>query len=141
MFFSAHAKWQRKLEETIENSWIEVNIHKLKDLCRTRWIERVDALNRFQYLYPSIVACLETIKQENRKWSSDSMTDASVLLFAIAITEFICAIVISVKCLQYRLGLTCSLQAEAKDIVAAVSEVCSIYMYRNQGKYQKNDLI
>ena len=56
MFFSAHAKWQRKLEDTIENSRVEVNIHKLKDLCRTRWIERVDALVAFSIF--TINCCL-----------------------------------------------------------------------------------
>ena len=69
MFFSAHPKQQRKLEETIENSQVEVNIHKLKDLCRTRWIEHIDAFSHFQYLYQSIVAGLETIKPEKGKWS------------------------------------------------------------------------
>ena len=129
IYFSAHPKRQRKLEESIEKTQLESNIHKLKDLCRTRWIERIDALNRFQNLYPSIVACMESIKLEGGgKWSSDSITDASTLLLAITTTGFVCALVVTVKCLQYLLGLTRSLQAEAKDIVAAVGEVNNVIM-------------
>ena len=100
------------------------NVHKLKDLCRTRWIERIDALDRFQMLHSSVVACMETISAEGtRKWSSDSVTDASTLLLAITTSSFISALVITTACLKYLLGLTRSLQAEAKDIVQAVSEI------------------
>ncbi len=56
-------------------------------------------------------------------WSPDSITDATTLLLAITNTEFISALVITHKCLQYLRGLTVSLQEEAKDIVQAVSEI------------------
>ncbi len=45
IFFSAHPKRQRKLEEAIDKTQPEAKVHKLKDLCRTRWIERIDALD------------------------------------------------------------------------------------------------
>ena len=60
-----------------------------------------------------------------RNWTPDSVTDASTLL-AISTTEFISAIVIATACLKYLLGLTRSLQAKAKDIVQAVSEINSV---------------
>lgn len=44
-------------------------------------------------------------------------------MLAITTTEFLSAIEIASKCLNYLLALTRSLQAEAKDIVAAVTEV------------------
>ena len=56
-------------------------------------------------------------------WTSDSLTDASILLLAITTTDFLSALVIVNKCLNYLLALTRSLQAEAKDIVEAVTEV------------------
>ena len=61
-----------------------------------------------------------------REWSSDSVTDASTLLLAVSTTEFISALVIITARLQHLLGLTRSLQAEAKDIVQAVSEISSV---------------
>lgn len=127
VFFSAHPKRQRKLEEAIDETQPQSTVHKLKDLCRTRWIERIDAFDRFQKLHSSIVACMEGITSEGRsKWSPDSVTDASTLLLAITTTEFLSALVITTGCLQYLLGLTCSLQAEAKDIVQAVSGVKNV---------------
>ena len=63
-FFSSHPKRQRKLEEAINATQPESKIQKLKDLCRTRWIQQIDALNGFQALYPSIVHCMESISAE-----------------------------------------------------------------------------
>ena len=57
----------------------------------------------------------------------DSLTDASTLLLAFGTTaEFVSALVITGECLKYLLGLTWSLQAEANDIVHAVSEINSV---------------
>ena len=101
-----------------------MNVHKLKDLCRTRWIERIDALERFTHLHPSIVSCFETISSEgSTSWSSDSLLDASTLLLAITNTGFVSALVIAYKSLMYLYPLTKSLQAEAKYIITAVKEI------------------
>ena len=45
VFFAAHPKRQRKLEETIDQAQSGSAAKKLKDLCRTRWVERIDALD------------------------------------------------------------------------------------------------
>ena len=47
-FFFAHPKRQRKLEDSISITQPSSTVHKLKDLCHTRWIERIDALERFK---------------------------------------------------------------------------------------------
>ena len=66
--------------------------------------------------------CMETISAEGtRKWSPDSVTDASTLLLAITTTNVISSLVITTACLKYLFGLTHSLQAEGKDIIQAVS--------------------
>ena len=124
IFFSAHPKRQKKLKEAIDSSQPSSSVHRLKDLCCTRWVERIDALDRFQTLHPSIVACMENISLEgSSKWTPDTITDASALLLAISTTDFLSALVITNACLKYLLGLTHSLQAEAKDIVEAVAEI------------------
>lgn len=132
-FFFSHPKRQKKLEEAIQNTQPESLVHKLKDLCRTRWIERIDALYRIVKLHPSIVACFESISSEGSSmWSKDSLIDASTLLLAITSTEFISALVITHECMQYLSGLTTSLQMEAKDIIQAVSEVSTLTSTLNQ---------
>ena len=105
----------------------ESNLLKLKDLCRTRWIERIDALDCIKKLYSSIVACFENISAEgSRMWSPDSVIFASNLLLVITRTEFIIALVITNECLKYLRSFTMSLQEDAKDTVQAVSEVTTL---------------
>ena len=82
-FFFAHPKRQRKLEEAIQTTQPTSSILKLKDLCRTRWIERIDALDRFKDLHPSIVACFESISAEgSTNWTSDSLPNRCQYTFA-----------------------------------------------------------
>ena len=60
--FFAHPKHQKKLEEAIQNTQSESNMLKLKDLCRTRLIKRIDALNRIKKLYPPLLLVLITFQ-------------------------------------------------------------------------------
>ena len=127
IFFSAHPKRQRKLEEAIDRLQTGSAVKKLKDLCRTRWVERIDALDRFKKLHSSLVSCFETISAEgSSSWTPDSLTDASTLLLAISTTDFLSALVITSSSLSYLMPLTKSLQAEAKDIVEAVTDISNL---------------
>ena len=123
-FFQAHPKRQQKLEETIDATALTTSVHKLKDLCHTRWVERIDAVQRFKDLFCSIVCCFELITTEGSKsWSPNSLTDASTLSLAITTTDFVSALVITSHSLSSLKPLTKSLQSESKDIVAAVQEI------------------
>lgn len=94
---------------------------------RTRWIQRIDAVDVFKRLFPSIVDCLENICNGGPgSWSADSLTDARGLQLAIITTEFVSALVVTDSCLKYIQALTLSLQAETKDIVAAVREIDTV---------------
>ena len=67
---------------------------------------------------------MESILDEgNTEWTLDLVTDAATLLLAINTIDFISALLITTKCLKYLLALTHSFQAEAKDIVQALSEI------------------
>ena len=129
IFFSAHPKRQTKLEDSIHQTPHAgpPAVKKLKDLCRTRWVERIDALDRFKNLLTCLVTCFETICNEgSSKWTQDSLTDANSLLVAISTTEFLCALVITSSTLNYLMALTKRLQSEAKDIVQAFSEISNV---------------
>ena len=120
IFFAAHPKRQRKLEETIDQAQPVSAAKKLKDLCRTQWVERIDVLDPFKKLHSSLVYCFETISAEgSRCWTPD----ANTLQLAISTSEFLSALVITSSTLSYLMALTKSLQSEAKDIVQAVSEI------------------
>ena len=47
-----------------QKAQLESSIHKAKDLCHTRWVQRIHALQTFMILYPSKVACMEGICDE-----------------------------------------------------------------------------
>ena len=123
-FFDSHPRRQLALEKVIDKTEPDAKRKKLGDLCRTRWVQRLDALQTFQKMHLSVVTCMESICEEGPgKWSTDSLRDASGLLLAITASEFISALVVTNKCLGYLRALTCSLQAEAKDVVQAVGDI------------------
>lgn len=64
IFFSAHPKRQKKLEEAIENTQPEPTVNKLKDLCRTQWIERIATLDQFQTLHPLLLHAWRPYQQK-----------------------------------------------------------------------------
>ena len=62
IFFNFSAKRQRFLESVISlDASSQQRKVKLKDLCRTRWIQRHEAYETFFELLPSVVKVLETI--------------------------------------------------------------------------------
>ena len=125
-FFAAHPKRQRKLEDAITETQPSSTVHKLKDLCRTRWVQRLDAFSVFSSLYESTVSCLENICQDGPKlWSADSITDAHSLQQAISTTDFIASFVITNSSLQYLHSLTVNLQGKTTDIIHEIDTVIS----------------
>ena len=85
------------------------------------------AFESFFTLHLSIVKCMEDIStQASAVWSTDSVTDARTLLLALSTTDFVAALVITNSCMGYLGALTCSHQAEAKDIVEAVDKINTV---------------
>jgi len=126
-FMEGHPKRGYAFEKAVLETQPESRKHKLKNLCRTRWVQRLDGLETFVELHPSIVACMEDIVESGAaNWSTDSLTDAKGLLLAITSTDFIMSLVITNSALCYLKGLTTSLQAEAKDIVEASNEISCV---------------
>ena len=123
-FFASHPKRQCALERAIQDTQPQSRIHKLKDLCRTRWVQRIDSIDVFCSLHQSVVACMKSVCEDGPSlWSSDSITDARGLLLAITASDFLAALVITRNCLEYLQALISSLQGETKDIITAVEEI------------------
>ena len=122
-FFHAHPKHQQQLESVIEASQPESRQRKIKDLSCTRWIQRLEALETLCTLHPSLVLCMETIQDESQNWSTDTLTDARCLLLAITSPQFVASLVITQQALSYTTSITCSLQAESRDILEAVDDI------------------
>ena len=82
----------------------EAKVHKLVELCRTRWIRRVDALYVFQDLHvlEATVAALHLIKSKyGRSWNAVSLAEVNGLYHNIFRFEFLMTLTVCCKCLGY----------------------------------------
>lgn len=95
---------------------------KLKELCRTRWVERHDAFEVFIDFLPAIVESIEHYSHlPNTR--TPGAADASSLYNSITRFDFIVSLVIVFKCLAYVRGLSKSLQQRSLDIGLAFQQV------------------
>ncbi|EDO29203.1 predicted protein [Nematostella vectensis] len=105
----------------------QVEIHRKCMETSTRWIERIDAMDRIVELLHPVTATLEDVsmnrhKHENTNWNPTSRQDAQSLLNAINFS-FIVAIVIVGHILALTKPLTVKLQSKAMDILKAKEEL------------------
>ena len=79
LFFSNSPKRQLELEKNIQS--IEgATEKKLVNLCKTRWVARIDALEVFFNLFPAVVKTFEVISEGGATgWNPDSRRSAENL--------------------------------------------------------------
>ena len=70
-FFANSPKRQLALEKWITQLCEGERRHKLKSLCKTRWVERHEAFEVFVDLLLPLVCCLEDIK-DSREFNRES---------------------------------------------------------------------
>ena len=76
--FHFSAKKQHLLEKCIEEHLPQEKRKKLKDVCRTRWLLRLDGMERVQEMFKPICVALECIKDNfDGTYKQDARTDAS----------------------------------------------------------------
>ncbi len=118
---------------------------KLKQCCRTRWVEKVDSFDSFASLFNVVVETLQEIA-ENRQdsirypWRNDSITQARSYLKGILDFEFIFTLEVVRKCLAYLRSLIVRLQEKGGDIAKAFRFVqtvmSSLHDARNPGNIE-----
>ena len=110
LFFSNSPKRELELETNIQ-AMNSGKATKLVSLCKTLWVARIDALEVFLDLYPTVVHTLEVISSGSAGgWNSDSCSSANSLLTCITQFQFVISFIVTSKCLGYIKGLTISLQ-------------------------------
>ena len=127
-FFSYSPK-RRFLESKISSTVGGVNKCKLKDVCKTRWIERVDSYSIFFELYPFVIQVMEDICHCNSSewsWDSESITKANGFLHNITSFQFLVAASIAMRLLSFLRSVTVRLQKRSIDIVNAYGQVHAI---------------
>ena len=106
-FFSNSPKRQLALEGWIDSVLPEEKRKKLKELCRTRWVERHEAFEVFSDLFLPTLCCLEAITYSAPSdWNRETRSDAQSFLLAMSQFSLIVALVLTQKVLAYTKGIS-----------------------------------
>ena len=120
-FFDNHPKRQYLL-----NKFCKGSSKKVKALCNTRWLQRIDTLHVFMDLFDSIIKALDDVVANASNWSRDALMDAMSLNKAMLDFEFIITLYVVERYLSYTESLTRSLQVRALDILRAVDHIATL---------------
>jgi len=134
-FFNNSPKRQQHLIENIKEMLPNNNREKLINVCRTRWVARIDGMTRIVEMLEPVACTLESIalnmddngNRGHGNWNIDSRNDAQSLLNAINFT-FIVAIVIVRYILDLTRPLTVKLQGKEMDLVRAKDLIAQLKM-------------
>lgn len=127
MFFNFSPKRQKVLEDKIDEVAPPTKAQKLVDLCRTRWVARIDAMEVFVDLIEAILSALSAIKtNDNRTWDQENITRAGGLYHNIARFEFLVNVHVCLTGLGYTKGLTVGLQSSSADIYTAYGYIDAV---------------
>ena len=125
IFFDNHPKRQYLLN-TFCAAADGLSTSKLKSLCKTRWVQRIDALQIFVEMFESIIRAFDQVTTNSSDWSRDSTTDAMSLSKAMLNFEFIITLLTVERYMSFTHNLTTSLQAKAMDIMKATEHVATL---------------
>ena len=110
------------LTKYIEKHFPELKGGKLKDPCKTRWIERIHALDSFLKEFLAICEALEEIKDSR----GTSASDAASLLKLIKNFEFIVALIVTQSVFSNTYIVTRMLQNSMIDVKCAIDLIHSL---------------
>ena len=83
-FFSNSPKRQLALEKWIDDLFTHERRKKVKEMCRTSWIEWHEAFESFLDLFMSVVCCLEEIANSSPvKWNAETRSNAQSLFLTV----------------------------------------------------------
>ena len=120
-FFNLSDGRQMLLEKNVLKYCPDSNKMKLKDVCRTRWIERVNGMDIFQELFVPIFFTLSEMGlNAERVCNPATSSKATSFLALISSFQFIVALVISRNVLDLTLPVTQLLQAKINDVMVGM---------------------
>lgn len=120
-FFNWSPKRQSFLEEQLQHYRNETKRMKLKELCRTRWVERHDVFEIFWDFLPAIIETMEKIKSVDK--SPVAISDTQSLENNITSFQFLVSLLVTMRCIGYLKQISTSLQGRAFDVVSALESV------------------
>lgn len=122
-FYNYSPKRQTSLTHHIKNYPDNSLKTKLLPLCKTRWVERINAFEVALDLIEAVTDAFSEMSQNvDRQWNRDTVAQASSLLKSVDF-EFIINLVITQKILAYTSGITTTLQTRGIDLANASDQV------------------
>ena len=115
-FFNNYVSRQTVFCKYILECFPETKTEKLRDVCRTRWVERVKGLYIFQEFVVPIVFTLEELNSTNL-YNNETTSDASALLRLLHAFEFIVSLVVPRYVLDETLPVTYLLHSSSFDVI------------------------
>ena len=126
-FFNYSEPRQNLLIKNIKEFCPESSKLKLIDVCRTRWIARVDGLGVFQNLYVALVNTFEEMSfNQNRCCNNETSKKATNFLKLITNFEFVVSLVISRSVLDRTLPVTKLLKSKTNDVLDGIHLIESL---------------
>ena len=127
-FFRFSLKRQRYLERAIDLVCPEATAKKLKDACRTRWIERIDSYAVHACLQAMIVPThhFHTAAGGNWNWDGETLTKANGFLYQLQSSSFLLCFKILLEFFTVLRCLSTKLQMRASSVLCAYSQVCDV---------------
>ena len=121
-FYNYSPKRQKSLESCL-GDYSESLKSKLLPFCKTRWVERLNALEVTIDLIEAVVYSLSEISvNTGGHWNRDTISQASSFLKSIDF-EFLINLLTAQKILSYTSGITTELQKKGLDLADAISRV------------------
>ena len=117
-FFDSHPKRQYTL-----NRFCDSSSAKLKSLCQTRWLRRIEAFHILMDMFDSIIMSFDHIAENPSAWSRESIVNAESLSKAMLHFQFIITLHSVERYMSYTESLTRALQARALDLLQAVRHI------------------
>ncbi|XP_065667641.1 52 kDa repressor of the inhibitor of the protein kinase-like [Hydra vulgaris] len=103
-FFNYSENRQKFLEASILEREPQMHKKKLKDICRTRWIERIDGLNTFLEHYLSIFHALCIMASPESSVNKETQNKSSTFLNSIG--TFVFTLVVTTRVFDFTLPVT-----------------------------------
>ena len=130
-FFRFSEQRQVAFERNVRKFCPQSARNKIKDPCRTRWIERIVTLGVVIELYPAIWETLEEMRMNLGKlFNSKTQKDAFSFFKAIDSFDFIVNLITTFKIFNYTLLVTELLQSKKNDIADGIEMIeCLLSAY------------
>ena len=126
-FFDFSPKRQRLFDKAVERMASPGKAKKLKDVCRTWWVQRIDSYLVFEELLPAVHTTLQAMVHPRQyaelgtdwDWDGETITKANGFLYQLESSSFLVCFEILLKILFYLREITIKLQIQAIDVAYA----------------------